>query len=100
ELCQKSAERRGYVLLLDRARIHFDTWEPTWLSREEKARGGGSGGRIRMGDCDLAEARMRVADATHPWHRKKLRRAKCRKAMNGKIQGSAARMTKMAMRAS
>ena len=99
ELCQKSAERRGYVLLLDRARIHFNTWEPTWLSKEERRRGWSSGGKIKMGDCSLQDAHERVADRGHPWYRKRLRRAKCRKAMNAKIQGSAARMTKLAMRA-
>lgn len=99
ELCQSSAEKRGYVLLLDRARIHFDSWEPTWLSQEERSRGWNSGGKIKMGDCSREEAEERVADPDHPWYRKRLRRAKCRKAMNAKIQGSAARQTKMAMRA-
>ena len=98
DLCQKSAEQRGYVLLLDRARIHFDSWEPTWLSRDDKAKGWGSGGRIKMGDCSREEALRRAADPDHPWYRKRLRRAKCRKAMNAKIQGSAARQSKMSMR--
>lgn len=99
EYCQKRAERRGFIRLLDGARIHYDKWEPTWLSKAEKSRGWGSGGRIKMGMCDHEEALQRVADREHPWYRKPLRRAECRKAMNGLIQGGAARMTKMAMRA-
>lgn len=99
ERMQASAERKGYVRLLDGARIHFDTWEPAWLSREERARGWSSGGRYKMGDCDLEEARARQQDPDHPWYGKRLRRAKCRKAMNSLIQGGAARQTKLAMRA-
>ena len=52
-----------------------------------------------MGFCKLEEAEERKSDPEHPWHGKRLRRAECRKAMNGLIQGSAARQTKMAMRA-
>jgi len=99
DLCQSKAQRTGFIRLLDGARIHFDMWEPAWLSSEEKARGWGSGGRIKMGFCKLEEAEERKSDPEHPWHGKRLRRAECRKAMNGLIQGSAARQTKMAMRA-
>jgi DNA polymerase I-like protein with 3'-5' exonuclease and polymerase domains len=98
EMCQKKAEKSGYVKLLDGARVHFETWEPAWLSKEERARGWSSGGAIKMGDCRLEEAQSRAADKTHPWYGKKLRRAHCRKAMNSLIQGGAARQTKMAMR--
>lgn len=52
-----------------------------------------------MGDCGEEEARSRVSDSQHPWYGKRLRRAKCRKAMSCLIQGGAARQTKMAMRA-
>lgn len=97
EACEKKAARTGFIRLLDGARIHFETWEPTWLSREERKRGWTSNGEIKMGDCRLAEARERVADPDHPWYGKSLRRAQCRKAMNGLIQGGAARQTKTAM---
>ena len=98
DLCQTTAMQRGYVRLLDGARIHFETWEPTWLDREERAKGWGPGSTFKMGDCRREEADARVADPEHPWHGKRLRRAQCRKAMNGLIQGGAARQTKMAMR--
>ncbi len=96
--CQMKAERTGFIRLLDGARIRYDTWEPTWLSKAERDRGWQSGGKIKMGDCSLPEARERIADQNHPWHGKHLRRAKCRKAMSGLIQGSAARQTKKWMR--
>lgn len=98
EYCQSKAERTGFIKLLDGARIHFDKWEPKWISREEKARGWGSGGAIKMGDCERDEALGRIADPNHPWYGKTLRRARCRKAMNALIQGSAARQTKIWMR--
>lgn len=101
ELFQKleaRAQKVGYVRLLDGARIHFDTWEPTWLSREDRARGWGSGGKYLMGDCSLDEAWARCSDQDHPWYGKRLRRAHTRKALNALIQGGAARQTKLAMR--
>jgi DNA polymerase I-like protein with 3'-5' exonuclease and polymerase domains len=98
QLCQKLAEKRGYMVLLDGARIHYETWEPTWLSSEERSRGYSLGSKFKMNSCDLDEARRRCADEEHPWHRKRLRRAECRKAMNALIQGGAARQTKLAMR--
>lgn len=99
ERCQSKAERTGFIKLLDGARIHFDTWEPAYLSREERARGWGSGGVIKMANCSRQEAESRVSDKDHPWYGKRLRRANCRKASNALIQGGAARQTKMAMRA-
>jgi DNA polymerase I-like protein with 3'-5' exonuclease and polymerase domains len=96
DLCQGSAERKGYVLLLDRARIHFNTWEPRWIDWEEKKRG--QAALMKMNNCRLEEATERTKQEGHPWFGKKLRRAETRKAMNAKIQGCAARQTKMAMR--
>jgi DNA polymerase I-like protein with 3'-5' exonuclease and polymerase domains len=98
EFCQKKAERTGYLRLLDGARIHFEDWEPRWLSRDERAEGWRAGSPWKMGPCRLAEARERVETRGHPWYHKQLRRANCRKAMNALIQGGAARQTKMAMR--
>src|SRR5262249_48747680 len=44
-------------------------------------------------------AERRVANPNHPWHRRWIRRAETYKAMNALIQGSAARHTKLWMRA-
>lgn len=97
ERCQSKAERTGFVRLLDGARIRFDTWEPRWISKEQRSRGWSSGGKYKMAPCSLAEARERSTDEDHPWYGARLRRADCRKAMNGLIQGGAARQTKRAM---
>jgi len=90
--CERLAKKRGYVRLYDGARRHWDDWEPSYLPPAERARGYAGG--HRMNSCPLAEARMRCADPGHPWHRRGLRRSDTRKAMNGLIQGSAARHTK------
>jgi hypothetical protein len=52
------------------------------------------------GPCARDEAERRINDPSHPWYRKgPLRRADTHKAMNALIQGSAARHTKLWMRA-
>jgi Mesyanzhinovviridae DNA polymerase len=96
ERCRDAADRRGYVKLLDGARNHFSKWEAGWLSKEEWSRGMRE--NLPMGACDREEAERRRADPEHPWHLKRLRRADVHKAMSRVIQGSAARMTKRAMR--
>lgn len=102
EFCQQRADRRGYVRMLDGFRGRFDRWEPRWIEWErvkvanERARQEGLD-LPKTSPCDLDEARARVADPDHPWTGK-LKRAMTHKAMNKLIQGSAARMTKMAMR--
>lgn len=95
--CQNKALASGFVRTLDGARIRFDTWEPRWISKEQRARGWSSGGKYKMAPCALSEAQSRASDKDHPWFGVKLRRADCRKAMNGLIQGGAARQTKRAM---
>jgi hypothetical protein len=52
-----------------------------------------------MGPCSREEAERRVADPEHSWYRRYVRRAETYKAMNALIQGSAARHTKLWMRA-
>jgi hypothetical protein len=48
----------------------------------------------------LDEAQQRIKDSSHPWYgRKQLYRADAHKALNALIQGSAARQTKLWMRA-
>ena len=95
EICEREAQNRGYIRMIDGARAHFDDWEPRWLSRDERARGWSS--QMPMAPCRIEEARHRVANDNHVWYGKQLRRADTRKAMNRLIQGSSARQIKMAM---
>lgn len=101
-----AASRRGYIVMLDGARMHFNEWEPSWLSNDERQRGWREG--WDMLPCPQDEASLRTsgraarpyragADSVHPWKGKRLKRAFTRKAGNGLIQGGAARMTKKAM---
>jgi DNA polymerase I-like protein with 3'-5' exonuclease and polymerase domains len=80
EYCQRLAERRGYLTLIDGARLHFDRWEPAW--RE--------GGYAAPRSLDAARK---------AWPEQKLRRAFCYHAINSISQGSAARSVKLWMRA-
>ncbi len=90
-----AAGRRGYIRLIDGARIHYESWEPRW--RDWGAEGAyaalHAGGTA---PCPHDEALRREADKKHPWSGA-LRRAFTRKAGNALIQGSAARWTKHAM---
>lgn len=78
--CKNLAGQRGWIRMLDGARMHFDRWEPAWRD--------GATGYPRP----LDEARK-------VWPGIRLKRAFTHKAMNALIQGSAARQTKLAMRA-
>lgn len=83
--CQNMAERSGYIALIDGAKSHFDQWEcRQW---------GVSGLPV-----DLPTAKKKTGTPGDPWFEKGIRRAYCHKACNRLIQGSAARMTKLAMR--
>jgi DNA polymerase I-like protein with 3'-5' exonuclease and polymerase domains len=87
--CQRIAEWQGYLELYDGARRHFDDWEMLGVAWTEGA-----------GPCTGEEAERRIRDLAHPWYgRSALRRAETHKAMNALIQGSAARHTKLWMRA-
>jgi DNA polymerase I-like protein with 3'-5' exonuclease and polymerase domains len=88
ERCQNTAAKQGYLVLYDGARRHWDSWEAPEIAWTEG-----------MGSCSREEAQRRVADPNHPWHRRWIRRAETHKAMNALIQGSAARHTKLWMRA-
>ena len=82
------AQRQGYVTLYDGARRHFNQWAPggTW----EKG----------AGPCERAEAERRLANPDHPWFGKgPIYRADTHNALNAVIQGSAARHTKLWMKA-
>ena len=88
QVYQSITRRQGYVTLYDGARRHFTKWAPggTW----EKG----------AGPCERIEAERRLADPDHPWFGKgPLYRADIRNALNALIQGSAARHTKLWMRA-
>ena len=88
-LCQRIARQQGYIELYDGARRHFDNWQILGVAWTEGT-----------GPCSREEAERRIADPKHPWHRRQgLCRADTHKAMNALIQGSAARHTKLWMRA-
>ena len=89
ERCQRVAERRGYIILYDGARRHWTDFVML-----------GAWGKGTLAPCSLEEAQQRIADPSHPWHgRHALRRVDTHKALNALIQGSAARHTKLWMRA-
>jgi Mesyanzhinovviridae DNA polymerase len=92
DYCQRRAEDRGYIKLIDGAKIHFDWWEIYWNTWAERQ-------SDNSGDCSHEEAMRRIQDPTNlHWYKRKLRRSRCQKAMNSLIQGNAARQTKSAMR--
>jgi DNA polymerase I-like protein with 3'-5' exonuclease and polymerase domains len=98
EFSSNLVDKRGYIRLLDGARVRFNRWEPRWRDREaeyEWVKRGHDEGLVAP--CLLDEARRRVADPDHPWNGR-IKRAFTHKSMNALIQGSAARQTKMAMR--
>ena len=86
-ICQHEAKRLGFTELYDGARRHWDRWEAAGVF----AKG--------AGPCPREEAQRRQKDPEHPWFGRWLRRAKTHTAMNALIQGSAARHTKLWMRA-
>lgn len=93
DICKRVAEKRGYIKLLDGARIHYDFWEPSKRNWElEKEYHGESG----VAPCTLEEALRRISLPDHPWNGR-LSRAFVFKSFNGLVQGSAARQTKIAM---
>lgn len=85
--CASAANAKGYILLIDKARSHFDHWE----AADQKLNYGDDGKYI-------APRPLAAAKRVEQWENARLRRAYTHKAMNRKIQGSAARMTKIAMR--
>ena len=88
ERCQYTADKKGFLKLYDGARRHWDSWEAPEIARTKG-----------MGPCSREEAERRVRDPNHTWYRRRIRRANTYKAMNALVQGSAARHTKLWMRA-
>ena len=88
DICKRQACNPGYIVLYDGARRHFDKFAPA-----DKWQKG-------AGPCSFEEARARLRDPNHPWHKRgPLYRADIHTALNALIQGSAARHTKLWMRA-
>jgi DNA polymerase I-like protein with 3'-5' exonuclease and polymerase domains len=86
--CERQAYRTGCIELYDGARRHWTAWVASAAWTEG------------AGPCPREEAERRIKDPEHPWYRRgPLRRADTRLAMNALIQGSAARHTKLWMRA-
>jgi DNA polymerase I-like protein with 3'-5' exonuclease and polymerase domains len=84
----RRARSQGYITLYDGARRHFDRFAP------------GGKWQKHAGPCSLEEAQERLKDPTHPWYRRgPLHRTDTHTALNALIQGSAARHTKLWMRA-
>jgi DNA polymerase I-like protein with 3'-5' exonuclease and polymerase domains len=84
---QREANIHGYTLLYDGARRHWNRWSPRYIF----AKG--------AGPCEHEEAKQRIRDPGHPWFGGQLEREDVYTALNALIQGSAARHTKLWMRA-
>jgi len=90
--CKERVEDRGYIVLLDGARIRFDWWNVLRAKYEK------DNNPDYQADCRWNEAQRRVHDPENKWYQQKLHRSRTNKAMNALIQGGAARQTKIAMR--
>jgi DNA polymerase I-like protein with 3'-5' exonuclease and polymerase domains len=86
-LCKARVRQNEYLVLYDGARRHFTKFGPV-----DKKYG-------QCAPCEANEAYTHQADPEHPWYRKKLARIGDYTALNALIQGSAARHTKLWMRA-
>lgn len=86
----------GYIKLLDGARCRFP-----FVHVLRKT--GGYENKLSFeewqADCRREEGEQRIADPKHKWFGETLYPSRCHKALNSLIQGSAARQTKIAMRA-
>ena len=91
--CQQTAESRGFIKLLDGARIHFNFWFAGW-----REHGFSWNNQNFSSHTSYEECLKRIQTKGHPWFGERPRRSGCNKAMNALIQGGAARMTKLAMR--
>jgi DNA polymerase I-like protein with 3'-5' exonuclease and polymerase domains len=101
EVCKQHAQR-GYIIMHDGARSHFDTWEPRWIPiAVRNAAYKDPKWKTQMFPCSEEEAKIRFDTPGHPWAHpdtnRTLKRGFTRKAMNRLIQGVSARQTKVAM---
>jgi DNA polymerase I-like protein with 3'-5' exonuclease and polymerase domains len=90
--CERTALRRGYIVLIDGARSHFDLWEPAY----RRGLPGDYAGVSYMPEAKMREWATRVGEELGMTVR--IKRAFAHKAGNRLIQGSAARQMKTAMR--
>lgn len=95
DIAKRKSAQRGFIRLIDGARMHYNEWEGGWMEYEDRKNAIARGKLLTP--CSLEEARKRQQDPDHPWSKTRLRRADTRKALNNLIQGSAARQTKRAM---
>ena len=93
--CKRAANERGYIRLIDGARMHYPRWEGGYVDFDTRMSAEAQG--HKMSPCSYEEAQERSKNPDHPWSKTMLRRADTRKALNNLIQGSAARQTKLAM---
>jgi DNA polymerase I-like protein with 3'-5' exonuclease and polymerase domains len=93
--CKRAADMRGYIRLIDGARMHYPQWEGGYVHPMERAQAEMAGKKLEP--TTLEKAQERQQDPDHPWSQTRLRRADTRKALNNLVQGSAARQTKRAM---
>lgn len=94
--CKNAAATRGYIRLIDGARMHYNLWEGPYLDEADRIAASRAG--FRLEPCDREEALRRQRQDGHPWSQGQLRRADTRKALNNLVQGSAARQTKRAIK--
>jgi DNA polymerase I-like protein with 3'-5' exonuclease and polymerase domains len=87
DFCSRRAQSRGFIRLLDGARSRYERWEPRWQEG------------VYHAPMDHRAALEATRTEGHPWFGAKLKRAMTHKSMNSLIQGSAARQTKLCMRA-
>jgi DNA polymerase I-like protein with 3'-5' exonuclease and polymerase domains len=82
---RNEAERLGFTVPYDGARRHWNLYEAAGIYE------------TGAGPCPHEEAMRRRRDPKHPWFAAEIRLAKTYTALNGLIQGSAARHTKLWM---
>jgi len=93
--CKVAASTRGFIRLIDGARMHYPQWEGGWIEWEDRLAAEAQG--MKLTPCTYEEAQERRKNPKHPWSKTTLRRADKRKSLNNLVQGSAARQTKRAM---
>jgi DNA polymerase I-like protein with 3'-5' exonuclease and polymerase domains len=93
--CKRAADMRGYIRLIDGARMHYPQWEGGYVNPADRAEAEMAGKKLEP--TTIEKAKERQLDPDHPWSQTRLRRADTRKALNNLVQGSAARQTKRAM---
>jgi len=96
-LYQNFAQENGYIVMLDKARNHFNLWEPIYRDFAKEQACKKNNPAIGVTPCSGKEAKARQKDPKHPWYYERMKRAFTHKAFNRVIQGTAARQIKKAM---